>query len=283
MGLSNSISVMGEGASERTLSKATTWRASSVSKRANIRKRRLQTNLLISRGTAGNPIVHNMLPISRRLRRVTQILVKEYGRPRHGNRANALDELIYIILSAQTDEGKYRITFSQIKRRFRSWAEVTPLDELEIEQLIRPSGLSRYKAKYIVELLARLRNDFGKPTLAPLKRLSNQQAEAYLCSLPGVSLKTARCVLMYSLNRPVFPVDTHAFRILNRLGIVDLPQPIRKWHNVVQDIVPTDIRYDLHVTLLAHGRQVCKASNPECGRCNLASLCAFAREEPTEI
>ena len=211
------------------------------------------------------------------LTKISSLLVAEYGRPRHGNFANPLDEVIYIILSSQTDEQKYRSVFRALKTRFQSWSQISASALVEIERIIKPAGLSRYKTNYLVGVVEKLRKDFGRVSLASLRVMSDEDAERYLCSLPGVSIKTARCVLMYSLNRQVFPVDTHVFRVLNRLGVISLPQPIRKWHNVVQDVIPDDLRYDLHVTLLSHGREVCRAHKPECHRCNLKRLCAFTK------
>ncbi len=203
-------------------------------------------------------------------------LVSRYGRPMHGNKKNPLDETFYILLSSQTDESKYQAAYLRLKKAFPSWNLVGPADEDRIEEMIRPAGLSRAKAKNIMRILEKVEADFGVRSLAALRRLDDQEAEAYLRSLPGVGPKTARCVLMYSLDREVFPVDTHNFRVLKRLGLHDFPLPIRRWHDAIQDLVPEGLRFSLHVTLVSFGRDICRAGKPLCERCPLNRLCCYA-------
>jgi endonuclease III len=98
--------------------------------------------------------------------------------------------------------------------------------------------------------------DFGACNLTALAGWSDGDALAYLCALPGVGLKTARCVLMYSLGRPVLPVDTHLARLARRLGLVDDGLPYTGLHEELEEIVAPADRYALHVNALTHGRLV---------------------------
>lgn len=204
-----------------------------------------------------------------------EILISKYGLPFHGNKKNPLDEVIYIILSSQTDEDKYQFVFDNLKRLYPSWKDVTPSDEEVLKRAIKPAGLSNVKAKYVIEILQKLDADFGKRSLSFLKKLPDDEAEKYLTSLSGIGIKSARCVLMYSLGRQAFPVDTHNFRVLNRLGAINLPQPIRRWHNKIQEIIPEHLRFSLHVTLVSHGREICKAGRPLCESCPLIHICCY--------
>jgi endonuclease III len=213
----------------------------------------------------------------RLLRQATEILVREYGLPTHGNKSDPLDELVYIVLSSQTDETKYQAAHGALVREFPSLAAISLEDEDRIEQLIRPAGLSRVKARNLVCILTQVERDLGERSLNALYEWDDGRAEAYLCSLPGVGIKSARCVLMYSLGRRVMPIDTHNFRVLQRLGAHDLPLPVRRWHDAVQEMIPADIRHPLHVTLVAHGREVCKAAKPRCDVCPLRHICRFER------
>ncbi|MCU1265723.1 MAG: DNA-cytosine methyltransferase [Acidobacteria bacterium] len=211
------------------------------------------------------------------LKRSNELLISRYGIPRHGNKTNPLDEVGYIILSAQTDENKYQSVYRELKKRFPKWANIQRNDESIIEQILRPSGLSKLKAKYIVRILDKLDADFGKRSLASLKTMPDEEAEKYLASLLGIGPKSARCVLMYSLGRKVFPVDTHNFRVLKRLGAHNFPLPIRRWHDELQKIIPEDLRYSLHVTLVSLGREICRATRPACEICPLSALCCYAK------
>src|SRR5690606_32237692 len=114
---------------------------------------------------------------------------------------------------------------------------------------------------------------FGGVTLEPLKSLTDEDAETFLRSLPGVGPKAARCVLMYSLGRDVFPVDSHCRRVLARLGFVPKKVDRKAANDFLQALVPREIRYNLHVNLVHHGRAVCLPSLPNCGHCPLADLC----------
>jgi len=92
-----------------------------------------------------------------------------------------------------------------------------------------------------------------------------------------VGLKTAACVLTFSMGRAAFPVDTHVHRVAARLGWVPASATADQAHGLLRDLVPRDVRYDLHLALIAHGRTVCQARRPACETCVLRRKCAFAR------
>jgi len=109
---------------------------------------------------------------------------------------------------------------------------------------------------------------YRKPTLTPLKHMTNNECERFLTSLPNVGKKVARCIMMYSLDRQVFPVDTHCWRICRRLGWI---KQTRKGYSCpprdmdrLQSIIPPDLRYSMHVNLVSHGRTVCTETKPRC-------------------
>jgi endonuclease III len=211
------------------------------------------------------------------LEETNRILVSRYGLPKHGNKKDPLDEVIYIMLSSQTDESKYQSTYHNLETKYPSWNLIRPEELDHIEEILKPAGLSRVKAANLIHLLQKVEADFGTRNLTALEKMGDCEAEKYLCSLPGIGPKSARCVLMYSLNREVFPVDTHNFRVLQRLGAHNLPLPIRRWHNKLQNMIPASIRFSLHVTLILHGRDLCKASKPLCESCPLNQICCLGR------
>jgi endonuclease III len=123
------------------------------------------------------------------------------------------------------------------------------------------------------KLLHRVRADHGTTSLRWLGRESTSDALAYLTSLPGVGLKTARCVLMYALERPVLAVDTHVWRVAKRLGWIDGGKhPDNRRSEKLERRIPPGLRYSLHVTMVAHGRRVCRG-RPACHLCVLSDLC----------
>jgi len=146
-----------------------------------------------------------------------------------------------------------------------------------VADAIRMGGIADQKTVRIQRILAIVAEREGRLDLTRLHELDDGAVEAYLTSLPGVGLKTAACVLTFSLARPAFPVDTHVHRVATRLGWVPVSAGAARAHALLRDLVPPDVRYDLHLALIAHGRAVCRARRPACEGCVLRLRCAFGR------
>ena len=211
------------------------------------------------------------------LRDVHRRLLPRYGLPTLGNKPDPLDELVFIFLSARTGYRQFERLYDDLRDVFPSWEDLAEADVSDIEDAIREAGLARKRARWIKELLEEIRRRVGVLSLDCLQDMDDEEAEAFLCSLPGVGQKTARCVLMYSLNRDLFPVDTHARRILERLGLLDPTLHPLKSHDAGQDLVPKGYRRDLHILFVVHGREVCLANLPRCGSCAVLDLCPTGR------
>ena len=108
-----------------------------------------------------------------------------------------------------------------------------------------------------------------------LSRRTSEDTWHYLRSMPGVGPKTAACVLMFNLNRPIMPIDTHVYRISRRLGLIGSKVTVEQAHTIFANITPPEWVYPLHVNLIQHGRQICHAQRPKCARCPLYSECAY--------
>lgn len=206
---------------------------------------------------------------------VSARLSSQYGDPRHYNKSDPLDELIFIILSAKTAEASYLRTYDALKNAFDDWFHILDTPRGSVAHIISSGGLSDKKEAQIRALLDDIKERTGAEGLNLLSKMSTNEAEEFLTSLPGVGLKTARCVLMYSLDRDVFPVDTHVRRVLSRLGIIRFERLSDKVQNSIQERVPSEIRHKLHVNLVAHGRAICRAHNPLCNSCVLSDICKY--------
>ena len=134
------------------------------------------------------------------------------------------------------------------------------------------------KALVIGRLLAEVRRVTGGLSLGLLSTMSDPEAERLLTRLPGLSWKGARCVLLYSLRREVFPVDVNAFRILRRAGVLSQSAVYRRrsLHDAIQATVPPRRRRILHVNLVVHGQRACLPRAPQCPRCPVTSTCRKA-------
>jgi endonuclease III len=128
----------------------------------------------------------------------------------------------------------------------------------------------------LLAIFSTLRVEFGRATLAPLKAMNDSEAEHFLKGLPGVGKKVAKCVLMYSLNRQVLPVDVHTHRVAVRLGLMAKRRPDTS-QDLVEAQIPPDLRYGFHVNAVAHGRAVCLPRKPMCGACVLRKCCPYPR------
>lgn len=194
-----------------------------------------------------------------------------------GNKRNPLDELAYILLSGQTSETKYQKTYKAFKRAFPKWGDILKESPNHIRKSINSGGLAKQKSKYLKSIVMKIKSDFGEVSLRKLKIKSDTEAEQYLLSLPGVGIKTARCILMYSLDRMVFPADVHCLRIMDRLGWIEWKGETNiKIADYAQSCIPPRIRKRLHILFVHHGRTVCKPS-PKCHVCVLRSICDWTK------
>lgn len=218
-----------------------------------------------------------------RLRHVSEALSSQYNNPRHHNKADPLDELMFIILSAKTSEPSYLRTYDALKKEFPNWFAISDTDPGTVAKAIASGGLSKKKEDQIRALLYALRKSDGGLSMETLRDAEDEKVEAYLTSLPGIGLKSARCVMMYSLGRMVFPVDTHCRRVLSRLGFIESRRLTDRVQDEVQAIVPPDMRYNLHVNLVAHGRAVCLSRKPRCPACIARDECRYYEEHKPAV
>ena len=136
------------------------------------------------------------------------------------NKSDPLDELVFIILSQMTTGPSYERVYDRLKSAMPDWQLLTETPIADLSSLIADAGLSGQRASRLKLIATRLTQDFGEVSLATLVDYDDKTAQRYLTSLPGVGVKTAKCVMMYSLGRQVLPVDTHTARIATRLGLV---------------------------------------------------------------
>ena len=205
--------------------------------------------------------------------KVTGKLRDTYGTPDLGNYAEPVDELLFILLSQRTTGPSYERVFARFKEWAGDWETLRGRTVGRIARVIARAGLGKQKARHVAGIVGRLHAEFGRVTLEPLRGWPDTEAEAFLTSLPGVGVKTAKCVMMFSLGREVLPVDAHVARVAERVGLVDPSASGTRTHEVLEQVVPRGLRFDFHVNAVAHGRAVCRARDPKCGECPVRRLC----------
>ncbi|MGB9867651.1 MAG: endonuclease III domain-containing protein [Bacillota bacterium] len=181
-----------------------------------------------------------------------------------------MDVLIATILSQNTTDRSALKCFLRMKREVSSWSELAELPLTEVAQLIKECGLSTQKARNIKEIVASTGG-----CLDHLATMHPEQAFSYLLSMPGVGPKTAACVMLFSLGKPYFPVDTHVRRVVTRLGLAPTGSSAQKVQQLLQGTVPAQIAGTLHLLLITHGRACCTARSPQCKECCLSTDCDY--------
>ena len=211
-----------------------------------------------------------------RVLRVALILEKSLGRPRQSRALpRPLDMLIATILSQNTSDVNSHRAFTALTGRYGSWEEVAAASLFSIRSLIRVGGMANQKSRRIREVLRTIRARYGRYSLESLRRKKDSDILTELTDLNGVGVKTAACVLLFSLGRDRFPVDTHVHRICNRLGLVkNCPTP-EKTFWAMQPLVPKGRGYSFHTNLIRFGRLVCRSASPACDRCPLYAECRW--------
>lgn len=209
---------------------------------------------------------------------IAEILSNRYQNFNHYNRKNPLDELLFIICSVKRSKIVYLRAFRSLKQAFPSFKDLAKASTKELVSKVSWGGLQNQKAASVKVLMENIVDKFGQPSLSKLKYLNDEECEEFLSSLPGVGKKVARCVMLYSLDRKVFPVDTHCWRIAGRLGWIE---PSARNGNYcsseamdqLQEIIPSDLRFGLHVNMVSLGREICNARKPQCGECPIQKYC----------
>jgi endonuclease-3 len=206
---------------------------------------------------------------------IVQNLENTFGEPHLKKKSDPLAMLINIILSQATSDANSERTFENLKKHFRSWENVLAADESEIADVIRLGGLANQKSKVIKDLLVQIKEKHGSLSLEFLDEMTDSAARDYLSQFRGIGPKTAACTLLFALHKEVFPLDTHIFRVLKRMGI--LPEKITdaKAHKLLDELVPRGKFYSLHVNLIRLGRSVCRPREPLCERCPLIEYCDY--------
>jgi len=212
---------------------------------------------------------------------IHQLLIQQYGQHEWRPRLDPLSELIFTILSQNTSDVNRDRAWNRLKERFPSWESVLAADAAELAEAIRPGGLANVKAPRIQEALRVIKRERGEFTLDFLAEMGVDEARRWLTSLHGVGPKTAAIVLLFSLGKPAFPVDTHVHRVSQRLGLIGPKTSREKAHDVLEELIPPEIYYTFHLNLIDHGREVCKSQRPRCAACVLREHCDYYRESQT--
>jgi endonuclease-3 len=225
-------------------------------------------------------------PSRARVVRIRERLRAVYGIPTMAPHGHPIAELILTVLSQSTNDRNRDVAYLRLRERVGAWRQVREAPLAQVEEAIRPGGISRVKAARIQAILRAISDgdaeDGREPSLDWLPQVPLAHARDYLVALPGVGRKTAACVLLFAFGLREVPVDTHVSRVGARLALLAARAPSHELHDQMLALTPPGQELELHVNLLRHGRRTCHARLPACDRCALARMCpsAFTFDAP---
>lgn len=217
----------------------------------------------------------NLDELKAKYHRIALLLKEMYGYPEWREHLSPVDELVSTILSQNTSDTNRDMAFYRLKARFSSWEEVRDADPQTVIEAIRPAGLANQKGPRIQAALRYLTETQGEITLEHLRDMPVDEAKQWLTSINGIGPKTAAIILLFAMNKPAFPVDTHVHRVTKRLGLIGEKTSAEKAHDELEAIVPQADFYPFHLQVIQHGREICHARNPKCEICPLQDECCY--------
>ena len=207
------------------------------------------------------------------LQELIDLLNEHFGTPVLNHPKDPLSELVFTILSQNTTDTNRDRAYERLKRRFPRWRDVLEADREAVEDVIRVGGLGRQKSARIQEILRTIDRKRGDLGMEYLGEMSVDEAREELLSFTGVGRKTAAIVLLFSLGRPAFPVDTHVHRVGRRLGLIPEKMSADAAHDVMERLVPPAHYFDFHINLIRLGRTVCGPRRMACESCPVLDWC----------
>ena len=171
--------------------------------------------------------------------------------------------LISVVLSAQTTDKSVNKVTPLLFGKYPDAASLAKADELDVQEIIRTIGMYRTKSKNIIALASKLEEEYDGEVPGTREELM---------SLPGVGRKTANVVLAEGFGEQRIAVDTHVFRVSNRLGLVS-EKDVLKTEESLMKVLPHDRWTEAHHLLIFHGRKICSAQRPKCDTCPVSNYC----------
>ena len=201
-----------------------------------------------------------------KIKKIIDVFSKKYPNPESAlNYNNEFELLIATILSAQTTDKQVNKVTAKLFEKYNSPEDFASLSPENLQKEIQSIGLYRNKSKYIIKTAQTIINDFAG-------KVPNTRQE--LLKLTGVGRKTANVVLSCAFTKDAFPVDTHVFRLANRIGLVKSDK-VREVEDGLMELIPQKYWSKMHHWLIFHGREICKAQTPLCNDCDISEYCNY--------
>jgi len=224
-------------------------------------------------------MINENMNYKEKIKEIRQRLIDTFGMPIWREPLPPVDELVSTILSQNTNDDNRDAAFIQLKEAFPDWEAVAAAETENVVAAIRTAGLANQKGPRIQGALKEIKDhNGGVIDLEFLREMPREDARDWLMSIKGVGPKTAAIVLLFSMGIPAFPVDTHVYRVTGRIGIRPEKMNVEKAHDYLEEHIPEDAYYDLHLNLIRLGREICGARKWHCYRCPIEGLCTYDKK-----
>ncbi|GHO96202.1 endonuclease III [Reticulibacter mediterranei] len=219
---------------------------------------------------------NDIAALSEKALEVTRRLTDLYGELPFSSK-DPMGMLVDILLSHRTRDEQTAAAWDNLLKRFGSWEGVRDAPTTEVEEAIANVNWPEVKAPRIQTIMHQITEERGELNLNFLCDLPLEEASAWLNRFEGVGPKTTACVLLFSCEKPILPVDVHVGRVSQRLGLIGKKVTNEAAHNLLQALLPNNSRviYDFHKALLRHGQRICVFERPRCSKCALTDICDY--------
>ncbi len=216
-----------------------------------------------------------MSRLTTRAVKIHQKLLERFGEPTWRDPLPPISELISTILSQNTNDLNRDRAFRALRGNFATWEAVRDARKNQVIASIRIAGLANQKGPRIQKVLREITSERGDLDLNFLRDMPVEEARKWLMKFKGVGPKTAAIVLLFSLGRPAFPVDTHIYRVTGRIGLRPAKMSLEQAHRHLEALFPPQTYYAAHLNLIRLGREICHPRRPECPICPVRALCDY--------
>lgn len=195
-------------------------------------------------------------------------------------RRDPMHELISTMLSHRTTHANEEKAYYRMRELYPTWPEVMAAPVEELTEALETAQYPGAKAINIQKVLRQIQEKAPDFSLSFLEELLVVEAMSWLMQLPGVGLKTATLLLLFNFHKPVLPVDTHVFRVSQRVGLIGAKVTAEKAHSILLDMLPKEapVLFNFHKHLYWHGQRICTWKAPKCPECPLCPICNYCQE-----
>ena len=212
------------------------------------------------------------------IRALHRDLIDLHGRPSKTYSEDGVRQLLTTILSQNVADVQTARASETLFATYPDYRAIEEAPQEELAEVISDVGLMNQKSRRIQRSLERIRQETGgEYTLAFLDEMDTESAQDWLTDIKGVGPKTANVVLNFHFEKPTFAVDTHIERLSTRFGLIEESTTAEQAHEVLNETIPDDTKYSLHVLLITHGREYCSAQDADCANpvCERYCDCEF--------